>query len=299
MMRRFAGWWFEPVPRARIALMRTLCYLFIPVDVFVTASWVTAHANLPPERYHALLLGRLLHLPVPTHDFVYGLRVALVLAAVAAATGRLPRLLGAVVFGLYFEWMFVAMSYGKVDHDRFAFLVALAVLPTVGAAHFRDRTRCESSGWALRAVQVSVVLTYFLAVFAKWRYGTLNWPNNAAFTYAILRRGTSIGDLFLTHPYLIRAMQWSVVVMELSMPLVLFLRRPRDRYIAAGALYAFHVVTYSLVTIIFLPHCVAIAAFLPLERLVPRRRPAAGLLPVAVEVPEPRVAGELPVALNP
>ncbi len=298
-MRRLVDWWFEPVPRARIAVMRALCYLFIPIDVFVTSSWVAAHAHLPAERYHPLLLGRLLHLPVPTHDLVYGVRAALVVAAVLAATGRLPRLLGAVVFGLYLQWMFIAMSYGKVDHDRFAFLVALAVLPTVGAARFRDRRSCESSGWALRAVQVSVVLTYFLAVFAKWRYGTLDWPNQAAFTYAILRRGTSIGDLLVTHPLLIRGMQWSVVIMELTMPVVLFLRRPRHRYLAAGALYAFHLVTYSLVTIIFLPHCVAIAAFLPLERLVPRRRTGAGSVPVEVEVPVPRLSGDAPVALNP
>jgi hypothetical protein len=47
------------------------------------------------------------------------------------ATGRAPRLLGWTIFVLYFEWMIIAMSYGKVDHDRFAFLVALAVLPTV------------------------------------------------------------------------------------------------------------------------------------------------------------------------
>ena len=31
-------WWFTPVPLARIAVFRTLAYLFIPIDVFLTTA---------------------------------------------------------------------------------------------------------------------------------------------------------------------------------------------------------------------------------------------------------------------
>ena len=54
-------------------------------------------------------------------------------------------------------WMLVAMSYGKVDHDRFAFLVALAVLPTVRRARHGDRSLNESAGWAIRVTQIAVI----------------------------------------------------------------------------------------------------------------------------------------------
>ena len=120
------------MPLARIAVFRVIAYLFIPIDVFVTTSWVRAHADVPTEWYAPLLIGRVLHLPTPTHTVVLVVQWALVVAAVLAASGRAPRLLGTAVFVLYAEWMVIAMSYGKVDHDRIAFLVALAVLPTVG-----------------------------------------------------------------------------------------------------------------------------------------------------------------------
>ena len=71
------------------------------------------------------------------------------------------------MFALYFEWMIIAMSYGKVDHDRFGLLVALAVLPTAGRARHGDPTLSERGGWALRMTQLAVVATYFLSVLGQ------------------------------------------------------------------------------------------------------------------------------------
>jgi len=193
--------------------------------------------------------------------------VALLAAAVLAASGRAPRLLGAAVLVLYFEWMVIAMSYGKVDHDRFAFLVALAVLPTVGRAGWRDPTPSEAAGWALRMVQVGVVATYFLAAWAKFRYGGLAWLNSATLTWAILRKGTDLSRPLLDHYEVLRASQWGLVAFELLSPVVLILRRERWRLLAVGVLVGFHVVTWLTIRIIFLPHVVCLAAFLPLERL--------------------------------
>ena len=52
------SWWFRPVPLARIAVFRTLAYLFVPVDVFLTTAWVRAHADVPTEWYAPLTIGR-------------------------------------------------------------------------------------------------------------------------------------------------------------------------------------------------------------------------------------------------
>lgn len=263
----FTRWWFDPVPLARVARFRALAYLFIPIDVLLTTPWVRGHAHLPPEQYQPLFVGRLLHLPTPNAALVHGVMVALLAAAVLAASGRAPRLLGAAVFVLYFEWMVIAMSYGKVDHDRFAFLVALAVLSTVGRARWRDSTPSEAAGWALRMVQVGVVATYFLAAWAKFRYGGLAWLNSATLTWAILRKGTDLSRPLLDHYEVLRASQWGLIAFELLSPVILFLRRERWRVLAVVVLVGFHVVTWLMVRIIFLPHVVCLAAFLPLERL--------------------------------
>ncbi len=263
-------WWFSPVPLARVAVFRAIAYLFIPVDVFLTTAWVRAHADVPTEWYAPLLIGRVLHLPTPTHTLVLVVQWALVLTAVAAASGRAPRLLGTAVFLLYLEWMVIAMSYGKVDHDRIAFLVALAVLPTIGRARFRDRRLSESAGWAMAAIFVAVMLTYFLAAWAKVRFGGWDWPTGSTLTRAVLRRGTALSDWTVDVPGLLPAAQWVMLVLEFAAPLMLLVRSDRARIALALFLIGFHVMTYAGVQIIFLPHCIAILALLPWERLTAR-----------------------------
>jgi hypothetical protein len=280
------SWWFRPIPLARIAVFRVIAYLFIPVDVFLTTAWVRAHADVPTDWYQPLLIGRLLPLPTPTHTLVIVLQWALVLAALAAATGRAPRLLGTAVFLLYLEWMVIAMSYGKVDHDRIAFLVALAVLPTIGAARFRDRRRSEAAGWAMAAVLVAVMLTYFLAAWAKIRFGGWDWPTGATLTRAVVRRGTDLSTWTLDVPYLLPAAQWVMIGFELAAPLMLLVRSDRARIGLVLFLLGFHVMVYAGVGIIFLPHCIAILSILPWERLATiGRRTSVATVPAPGRAP--------------
>ncbi|MCW2700745.1 MAG: conserved rane protein of unknown function [Blastococcus sp.] len=276
--------WSPPVPLARIAVFRVIVYLFIPIDVFLTTPWVGAHADVPTQWYAPLLAGRLLHLPTPTHGLVLLVQWAVVLAALAAASGRAPRLLGTAVFLLYAEWMVIAMSYGKVDHDRIAFLVALAVLPTIGRARLRDPRRSEAAGWAMAAVFVTVMLTYFLAAWAKVRFGGWNWPTGSTLTRAVIRRGTVFSDWTLYVPWVLPIAQWLMVGFEMAAPLMLLVRSDRARIGLVLFLLGFHVMVYAGVTIIFLPHCIAILSILPLERLAAHR---LGRLPPVVSAPSP------------
>jgi hypothetical protein len=263
------------VPLARVAVFRVIAYLFIPVDVFLTTAWVRAHADVPTAFYQPLRIGELLLLPVPTHTVVVVVQWALVLAALAAATGRAPRLLGLAVFLLYGEWMVIAMSYGKVDHDRIAFLVALAVLPTIGRARFRDRRSSEAAGWAMAAVLVTVMLTYFLAAWAKMRFGGFDWATGSTLTRAVVRRGTDLSTWTLEVPWLLAAAQWVMLALEFAAPLMLLVRTDRARIALVVLLLGFHLMVYAGVTIIFLPHCIAILSILPWERLVAARRRAS------------------------
>lgn len=112
-MNRFAQWWTAPQPLARVAAFRVLAYLFIPIDVLLTTAWVQWHGDVSTRLYQPLIVGNLLDLPLPTHTVVVSVQWSLIVAAVLAATGRAPRLLGAIVFVLYFEWMIIAMSTGR------------------------------------------------------------------------------------------------------------------------------------------------------------------------------------------
>ena len=263
--------WLEPVPLARLALLRVLAYVFVPLDVLWWRTGGGLHAFVDPVLYEPLLVARVLPLPVPDEAYVVALLVALLVAAgaalVAAVTGRWARLTGAVVAVLYLQWMVVSFSYGKVDHDRFAYLVLLAVLPTVGAAGLRSARLSEAAGFAVRAVQVAVVATYFLAALAKLRFGGPEWVMSATVTRAVVRRGTVLGEWLLDVPQLLVATQWGIMAAELAAPLLLVVGLRWRQRLAAGFL-VFHLITFAMISIIFLPHVLCLAAFFPLERVV-------------------------------
>lgn len=267
-MSAVVRWLTEPVPRGRVAAFRTLIYLFVAADLVLFTPWVRTHASVPGELYQPLLIGRLLPLPTPTPLLVTTIFWTLLTLSLVAATGRAPRALGWPVFLLYFEWMIIAMSYGKVDHDRFGLLVALALLPTAGRAGHGDRTRTEAGGWALRVTQIAVICTYFLAAWAKLRFGGLEWMTGSVLARAIIRRGTDLADAIAQVPHLLIAAQFGIIAFELLSPLV-FVLRERWRPLLIGFFYSFHLVTITTITISFAPHLVAMTSFLALERVRP------------------------------
>jgi len=275
--RRVTGWLLAPGPVARVAWLRVLGYLFVPVDVLLTTPWVAAHAAVPVSLYEPLRLARLLHLPAPG-PWVELLRWALVAGALAcafaAARDRLPAAAGWLVAVAYLEWMLVGFSYGKVDHDRFGFLVLLFVLPTVGRAGLRDRRDTEAAGWALRTTALAVVATYTLSALAKLRFGGLDWVDGATLSRAVVRRGTPLATPLLDHAWVLHVFQYVLMGVELCVAPLLLVRwrRPQLTWVLTTGFLGFHLMTFATISIIFLPHCVALLALLPLERLPELRR---------------------------
>ena len=267
-----AGWLFRPGPLARIAWLRVVAYLFVPVDVLLTTPWVAAHGSVPAALYEPLLLGRLLHLPAPG-PWVELLRWALVLGALACAVlavrDRLPAAVGLLLAVGYLEWMVIAFSYGKVDHDRVGYLVLLFVLPTVGRAGLRSRASSEAAGWALQVTALAVVATYTLSTVAKLRFGGLDWVGGATLTAAVVRRGTPLATPLLDHTWVLHVFQYVLVLVELFVAPLLLVpwRRPQVTWLLAVGFLGFHLMTFATISIIFLPHCVALLSLLPLERL--------------------------------
>ena len=280
-----ARWWFPAIDPARVMWLRRALYAFVILDVLLLTPWVRDHRMVPGDLYRPLQLGRLLHLPTPTETFVDVVMIGLLVASAIALAGKAPRLAGTAVAVLYLEWMVIAFSYGKVDHDRFTILVALAVLPTV---NLRSR---ESAGWAIRCVMVAAVATYLLSVYAKHRFGggLGEWVDSTTLLRAVTRRGTFLADPLADLPAVLHAAQYALVTMELLSPLLLV--PGRVGRVMLAVVVGFHAMTYAMVTISFLPHVVCLLAFLPLERLrVPERLRARDLGPGQVLV-HPDVAG--------
>lgn len=266
-LRGVVDWWFRPIALGRVAALRTFVYAFVFVDVLILRPWVSLHAAVPTELYEPLFIAKFLPEPTPTSFVVPAVQIALLVSAALALTGRWQRFFGAVVFVTYLQWMLIAFSYGKVDHDNVAFLVALAVLPTVGPAHWGDKKPTEAAGWAIRCVQVAVAATYFASVFAKLRFGGINWVTGSTFTRAIVRRGTPLVEPLQNHPAILRAGQFALVSFELLSPLLL--ARGRFRTIMLTMAFTFHIVTFVSIKIMFWPHVLCLLAFFPLEKLDP------------------------------
>jgi hypothetical protein len=264
-MGKVTTWLFSPVAERRVAIFRCVVYVFIFVDVFITTSWVARHHLVPSELYQPLFVGRLLPLPTPTPTVVMAVQILLLCSAALAIFPRWTRWAGAAVFFLYLEWMYIAMSYGKVDHDRFAFLVALAVLPTLRSVRLDSKAEAEDVGWAIHFIQIAVVLTYFLAAFAKLRFGGIEWVNGSTLMRAVLRRGTYlVNPLAADNPWMLHAFQYFIVAFELASPVMLLRNRLGKAYVRLAL--GFHALTYASITIIFLPHVVCILTFLELEK---------------------------------
>ena len=162
------------------------------------------------------------------------------------------------------------MCYGKVDHDRFA-------LPrrARGAAHRGPRAGTataeptEAGGWALRVTQIAVVCTYFLASWAKLRFGGIDWMTGSVLARAILRRGTDLADLIAVVPGLLIAGAVRDHGVRAAQPAGLRAAGRGGGTRAVAFFYAFHLVTFATITISFAPHLVAMTSFLPLERVRP------------------------------
>ncbi|WP_262774796.1 hypothetical protein [Brevibacterium permense] len=273
----FLRWFMPEVPLARVAVFRVFVYLFIIIDVLTISGDVIAH-GWTPEFYQPLWLARFLHIPAVS---VLGAQILLTLIIVfslLAAAGILQRLSGWAVALSFGAWMFYTQGYGYVAHDHMALVIAAFVLPTIGTARFGDvSTASARAGWALRMVQISVVLTYFYSVVMKWiASGNItHWANGAVIIWALMRRGAEWSKPFLEMPGLLIAAQWATLVFEFLSPVVLFLKG-KWLYGAVAFFFLFHLMTYLALGIHFLPTVICWAAFLPLEKLVPKRFTSTG-----------------------
>ena len=143
-LRPVISWFMPVVPESRIAVLRTVLYLFVIIDIHLfVRDPIPLSRN--PELYQPLMIERLFHLPPPSVPLTITLYLILVIGCLVAAANVWPRLAGGVVAAAFTWWTAIGMSYGKVDHDHLALFVALWVMPTVGVIADRWRSTERSA----------------------------------------------------------------------------------------------------------------------------------------------------------
>ena len=267
--------WFEPAPPQRLDALARVAYAVTLFMVFRNDDFAVIHGWAPRSFYKPVAIGRLLHIPAPTHTTLVLLEMVITAGCLVGFTRRAPRVTAGVVLVAFALWISWAFGYGKVDHDRLTILVAFAAFactPRTGP----DVE--EKTGWALRVIQVVFVLAYPFSAITKLRLAGLRWPGSAVFARAIIRRGTPMGHWLLTPPILLQVGQWAFLGFEL-LAVVALLKPGKLRNVALVGILFLHLFTWSTIGISFVAHTTFLLAFLPLERWSPWVRRRLGLPP--------------------
>ncbi|NLA34815.1 MAG: hypothetical protein GX868_03895, partial [Actinobacteria bacterium] len=242
---RLADWWesywYEAVDMTRLRYFTRIVFAALLYTIWKVDYWGPTHAWAPREMYQPIAIARLLHIGPPTETSMPLLQAVLTASLIAGillarpteaawnrVAARVTNLVVFLAFGLWNIWSF---SWSKVDHDRLVPTVAIAVLcvvPAVGVGPARN------VGWALRSIQVILVLTYPLSAISKLQKSGWFWLNSAVFTRAIIRRGTEFGQFLMNHPTLLRVGQWSFFGFEVISVLALSRNASIRRFIVPG-----------------------------------------------------------------
>ena len=223
----------------------------------------------PWRPYRELPVRALLHLPQPSPAYGWVLLFVILVSAVVAASGRLPRLAG---------W--VCAGHARLGEQRdvlrqgrprplFALVVALLVLPTVGRAVVRGPAH-RAAGWALRMIhrcrrhllpvrdRQDPRGRLALGQLGDAHLGAEPPRRRPAGTVAVDAAGADVRHAVdglcrgvCCHPSCCGCGPGAA-------------RR-------GGLRIVFHACTYVLLTIHFLPTAICLLAFLPLERIGRRR----------------------------
>jgi hypothetical protein len=296
---RVSGWFAQPAPAERLAVIRILTGAFATVYLCVRAPVFLALADRAPDTFEAV--GVLWWLERPIADgAVVGLVVVTIVLGAAFTAGAAFRATGPVFAVLLLVLTTYRSSWGQLLW--FENLLVLHVL-LVGFSRAADATSLDARrrddvavssttyGWPVRVAAVVTVITYVLAGIAKLRIGGVDWMSGDTLRNHVAYSATRLDVLGATPSPLAQSFleqRWlgtptgvATMIIELGAPIALLGGRWRTGWVAAAwllhlgiALLMFVVFPYPLLLVAFAP-------LFPLERLAWRgpRRALSGALP--------------------
>jgi hypothetical protein len=305
----WSRFWFDPIPAARVGLLRIWLFGFVVVDVLLRKEAWVGLADTPRLFWHpvgATWLLDQLGVGPPNAWQILLVQAVLAVAALLAALGYRYRFTAPVAAVLYLYWQCLGQSWGEMKHARVTLILALLFLSVVSAEQRRSldsiRARRRTPGraiegmgrlpidepstngaWAVRAIQVALAALYFLSGYAKLRSVGIDWIWGDTLKQAIQDKASSgetteLGFWVLRHGWAMVSFQAVSLAWEICFPLV-FIRRLRYPILLVGLL--FNIGLWTTVKIEFFGVVACFAAFLPLEeyeqavrRRLDRRRAA-------------------------
>jgi predicted DCC family thiol-disulfide oxidoreductase YuxK len=274
-------YWFSPASLQRLAVCRLFAFGLLIVDLVYLGQWDWVfYREIDPFFWEPILFLRILQRAFgfgpPPPGILGTIYIAVLILAAGAFVGYRTRVCGLVSSVLYVYLIAVVYSWvGKVHHTHGVFvllLLALSLSPcgaalsvdtllksmqrAVDRMEFR-RQEPETSPyarWPLRLIGIILCLVYFFCGYAKLRIGGLDWMNGETLAYWLLQDADAYSIqlplIVAQYPDLLKPLSISVVVIELTFPVILFVPRLVWLYLPAGL--GFHLGTFLLMNTHFI-----------------------------------------------
>lgn len=275
---------------ARLRVLRSLVALYAAVWTTIRAPHLFDALDFADRRFDPVGPLAFLGGPVPAAVLVVAV-VVTPIAAVAFAFDRRPAWSGPVAAAAFLFVTTYRNSWGQLFHTEN--LAALHLVVLAVAARARGDRR-----WAIDALAVLTVGTYFVAGIAKLRISGTAWLDGDVLRHQVAfdnARKELLGDVsspfagwLLRRGWLLAPAAMLAMVVELAAPLALYRARIARAWCALA--FGFHVAILAFMAILFPYHLlgIALAPLLPVERLsatvspwLPRfRRRSTNSLPI-------------------
>lgn len=248
VVRRVDAWLFAPGPAERLVAVQL--GLAVLVGLRVALGPYPALAGQPPALFRPLSFLRVLDGMPPLGVILAVQVVGVVAAALAVAgAGRGRRGAFAVAWASLLFLAGLRTSLGKILHNDVVLLLAAVPFLAAPADARPGAGRSARFGWPVRTALVVVAGAYFFAGLAKMRNSGLAWvtSDNLRFVmYEAAGSGRAFTDRLAAAvagvPWLATLAAAAILTLELTFPVVLWVRRARPLY--AGAAVALHVLTW-------------------------------------------------------
>ena len=270
----------------RLAALRILVCGYATVWTTVRAPHLLDTIDFEARRLQPVGLLAWIDQPLPPVVVVAAV-VITPMVGLAAALGVRYRLTGPALAVGFLVITTYRNSWGQIFHTEHLValhLIALAVAPadrhwSIGPT--RARRPPADGRWAVDAMAVMTVCTYFVAGVAKLRNGGWSWVDGDVILHQVSfdnARKDLLGDttspfaaVLVEQAWLTGPAAWGSMIVELGAPLALVGSRVARLW--SGAAWGFHVAILVFMAILFPYHLLAIAMapLLPVENLFVRR----------------------------